>query len=243
MSITAWAKKVWKDRQTEYPTRRTLTKTDGSQEIVTVARNEGAVSQEGDAFSAANMNDLEERIDAGFTEVTGKLSVKYDTDTDTVQIYYDGAWIDWTVANLQAVYLYKAGRDIVQMDTIGYKLDNGGTATTSTKYAKYVSLPYQSTMYQGCTFSTAETIDITDVKNIIVKGTLNGQDIEYSLDVSALSGKYYFVVSNYHGSGGQQIVLCLCSSKYNYVTNNKTLKYPYQGNTSYNLTVTDVFMK
>lgn len=73
-SITAWAKKVWKDRKTEYPTRRTLTKTDGSQEIVTVARNEGSVSQEGDAFSAENMNDLEERIDAGFTEVTGKLN-------------------------------------------------------------------------------------------------------------------------------------------------------------------------
>lgn len=73
-SLTAWAKKVWKDRKTEYPTRRTLTKTDGSQEIVTVARNEGNVSQEGDAFSAANMNDLEERIDAGFTEVNSKLN-------------------------------------------------------------------------------------------------------------------------------------------------------------------------
>lgn len=73
-NITAWVKKVWKDRKTEYPTRRTLTKTNGSQEIVTVARNEGNVSQEGDAFSAANMNDLEERIDAGFTEVNGKLS-------------------------------------------------------------------------------------------------------------------------------------------------------------------------
>lgn len=72
-NITAWVKKVWKDRKTEYPTRRTLTKTNGSQEIVTVARNEGNVSQEGDAFSAANMNDLEERIDAGFTELTGKL--------------------------------------------------------------------------------------------------------------------------------------------------------------------------
>lgn len=75
-SITAWAKKVWKDRKTEYPTRRTLTKTNGSQEIVTVTRNEGSVSQEGDAFSAENMNDLEERIDAGFTELTSKLQWK-----------------------------------------------------------------------------------------------------------------------------------------------------------------------
>ena len=57
-----FVKKTWTDRVTEYPTRRTLTKEDGTTEIVTVARNEGTVSAEGDAFSAANMNDLEQRI-------------------------------------------------------------------------------------------------------------------------------------------------------------------------------------
>lgn len=71
--MAGWRKKTWKDRKTEYPTRRTLTKTDGSTEIVTVTRNEGQVSQEGDAFSAENLNDLEARIDDGFTEVNGKL--------------------------------------------------------------------------------------------------------------------------------------------------------------------------
>lgn len=55
-------KKTWKDRITEFPTRRTLTKSDGSTELVTVARAEGTVSQEGDAFNAVSMNDLEERI-------------------------------------------------------------------------------------------------------------------------------------------------------------------------------------
>lgn len=58
----AFQKKTWKDRITEFPTRRTLTKSDGSTELVTVARAEGTVSQEGDAFNAVSMNDLEERI-------------------------------------------------------------------------------------------------------------------------------------------------------------------------------------
>ena len=62
----AFQKKVWEDRITEYPTRRTLTKTDGSTEIVHVSRNEGSVSNEGDAFSAENMNDLEQRISDAF---------------------------------------------------------------------------------------------------------------------------------------------------------------------------------
>ena len=72
--ITKWVKKIWKNRTTEFPTRRTLMKEDGSSEIVTVTRNEGTVSEEGDAFDADTMNNLEERIDAGFAELNGKLN-------------------------------------------------------------------------------------------------------------------------------------------------------------------------
>lgn len=56
--------KTWTNRVTEFPTKRILTKEDGSSEIVTVARAEGSVSAEGDAFNAENMNDLEVRIGA-----------------------------------------------------------------------------------------------------------------------------------------------------------------------------------
>ena len=72
----AFVKKTWKDRIAEFPTRRRLTKEDNTSELVTVAREEGTLSQEGDAFSAENMNDLENRIDAEFTEVNGKLQLK-----------------------------------------------------------------------------------------------------------------------------------------------------------------------
>lgn len=84
-----FVKKTWTDRVTEYPTRRTLTKEDGTTEIVTVARNEGTVSAEGDAFSAANMNDLERRIaDAQPVILTGTLaagqtSMAFTSDTLT----------------------------------------------------------------------------------------------------------------------------------------------------------------
>lgn len=74
--ITNWVKKIWKNRTTEFPTRRTLMKEDGSSEIVTVTRNEGTVSEEGDAFDADTMNNLEERIDAGFTELNSNLGTQ-----------------------------------------------------------------------------------------------------------------------------------------------------------------------
>lgn len=58
----AFIKKTWKDRVSEFINRRTLIKEDGTTELVTVERSEGTISQEGDAFSAENMNDLEKRI-------------------------------------------------------------------------------------------------------------------------------------------------------------------------------------
>ena len=62
----AFEKKIWKDRIAEYINRRLLTFEDGSTKLVTVARDEGTISQEGDPFSAAMMNNLEDRIQKEF---------------------------------------------------------------------------------------------------------------------------------------------------------------------------------
>ena len=72
--MSGFIKKIWKDRVTEFPTRRSLTKQDGSVDLVTVAREEGTVSQEGDAFSAQNMNDFEERVKTAFDAVDSSLN-------------------------------------------------------------------------------------------------------------------------------------------------------------------------
>ena len=57
----AFVTKTWKDRISEYPNRRTIN--DGYTTMqVTVGRDEGNVTEAGDAFNAANMNDLESRI-------------------------------------------------------------------------------------------------------------------------------------------------------------------------------------
>ena len=59
----AFVKKTWQDRISQYPNRRTIN--DGSiTKTVTVARDEGSITQAGDAFNATNMNDLEDRIES-----------------------------------------------------------------------------------------------------------------------------------------------------------------------------------
>lgn len=66
----AFNKRVWKDRISEYPNRRTIN--DGNvTKQVTVGRDEGSVTEAGDAFNASNMNDLEDRIEAAF--ISGDL--------------------------------------------------------------------------------------------------------------------------------------------------------------------------
>ena len=69
--------KEWKDRLAEFAGRRKLTNVStGEETTVDVSRAEGEVSQAGDAFSAANMNDLEQRIKDGFDKVDTNLTWK-----------------------------------------------------------------------------------------------------------------------------------------------------------------------
>ena len=81
-------KKIWKDRISEFPTRRSLTKTDGTSELVTVARSEGMISEEGDAFSAENMNDFEKRVANGFSELSENNAIETLSYTSNVSNYF-----------------------------------------------------------------------------------------------------------------------------------------------------------
>lgn len=67
----SFLKKIWKQRIVEYPGRRRLDDT-SQPEVYDVSRAEGNVMQEGDGFTAANMNDLEERIEAGIEDMSPK---------------------------------------------------------------------------------------------------------------------------------------------------------------------------
>lgn len=83
MSISnPYISRTWKDRVSEYPTRRILTDTTTLEtQQVTVTRDEGTVTEQGDNWDASNLNAMESRINTafstlsacGFVEVTGTL--------------------------------------------------------------------------------------------------------------------------------------------------------------------------
>jgi len=70
-------KKTWKDRESQYPRRRLLTPVEeGDAALYTVSRAEGTVTEEGDAFSAENMNDLETRIKSECDSIRSALATQ-----------------------------------------------------------------------------------------------------------------------------------------------------------------------
>lgn len=71
----AFVTKTWKDRLVEYAGRRRLKNVATGEEILMdVSRSEGTVNQAGDAFSAANMNNLEQRIKTEFDSVNSSFA-------------------------------------------------------------------------------------------------------------------------------------------------------------------------
>lgn len=71
----AFTKKTWVDRMVEFAGRRKLTNVSNSSSVVyDVERAEGVVQQEGTAFSAANMNDLETRIANAITATDNSVT-------------------------------------------------------------------------------------------------------------------------------------------------------------------------
>ena len=79
----AFIKRLWKDRISEFPNRRTVN--DGYvTKQVTVGRDEGTITEQGDAFDASNMNDLEQRIEDCYGDVQAlvgsEVAAQYNQD-------------------------------------------------------------------------------------------------------------------------------------------------------------------
>ena len=117
----AFVQKTWNNRISEYPNRRIIN--DGVvSKVVTVSRDEGTVSQVGDAFNASNMNNLEDRIADAFGAVSAVSSlddlsdVTITTPTDNQVLRYNadnGMWV-----NADGGGDYTAGENISIMGNV-----------------------------------------------------------------------------------------------------------------------------
>ena len=111
----SFVKKIWKNRISENPLRRTITNvTTGVSEIVDVTRYEGTVTQEGDAFSAANMNDLEQRI-ADAVDTGGAVFIAGVEATDTAENSYTiGQYLIYNSLLYRVIQAIAVGNSLVE---------------------------------------------------------------------------------------------------------------------------------
>lgn len=181
----AFQKKTWKDRITEFPTRRTLTKSDGSTELVTVARAEGTVSQEGDAFNAASMNDLEERINQANNDLNNSLSeidVRYNAESRIPEWSPRGAdtWSPFSSSRFEFV----SGVTHNSFDSIDFVIPEDGNyilvvqvssaGTLAENYAKVQKLTLNGTTYKYTGAKASQACNASSYYNIMIWYSLFG---------------------------------------------------------------------
>ena len=153
----AFVTKTWTDRLVEYAGRRKLKNVaTGEEVLMDVSRSEGTVSRAGDAFSAANMNNLEQRIKKEFDTVnsslesqpnfvydsTGKITgYKTKVGADTVFPFKSGGTVMLTIPS-QARYADQAATFIggtltLSIDSDGVSIESNNISITT----RYVQRP------------------------------------------------------------------------------------------------------
>lgn len=192
----SFKKKTWIDRMVEFAGRRKITNVSTSAaQIIDVERAEGAVSQEGDAFSAENMNDLEKRISDAFADVPSGYKIA-DNDTTnnseflaTARVAYEhGLEIDALSRDLGGCSFEQDGVDfyIVGADAVRKKLTGNDI--------------YEIAYNEGNCWAGKETIQL-DVTNIPDYATLSLDSFKYValLSSSGTGGATEEITGSYMG--------------------------------------------
>ena len=137
--------KEWKDRLAEFAGRRKLTNVStGEETTVDVSRAEGEVSQAGDAFSAANMNDLEQRVADEFNNINTNLTYHIGfpdynsviTEINTKNASYTATENCWVIGSITGDSSMSAG--IIVDDVI---VALAGNSSGSAGYTSIIPVP------------------------------------------------------------------------------------------------------
>lgn len=98
----AFVKKTWVDRSVEHPGRVILTPTGNTNEY-DVTRSEGTITSPGDLMNAANLNDLEDRLDQGVQSVVATtVEARDQVQADKLSVQATKEAVDTTAATVSS---------------------------------------------------------------------------------------------------------------------------------------------
>lgn len=172
----AFIKKLWKDRISQFPNRRTIN--DGSvTKQVTVGRDEGTITEPGTTFDASNMNDLEQRIEDAYGDVVSlvasEVAVQYHGDVifDNTPTASHGVGYAVTSDGLKTALDGKANTSDIP-DELN-DLSDVETITPSQGEA----LVWDGTKWVNGTVSTVGNLD--DLSDVDTTGKATGDSLRY----------------------------------------------------------------
>lgn len=161
----AFIKKIWKDRISQFPNRRTIN--DGYvTKQVTVGRDEGTITEQGDAFDASNMNDLEQRIEDCYGDVQALVGSEVAAQYNQENVIFDPVATEGHGTGF-----------VVSSDYIA-KLEVGDLADTDISgQAQGEALVWDGTKWVNGTVSTVGNLD--DLNDVDTTGKASGDSLRY----------------------------------------------------------------
>lgn len=103
------------------------------------------------------------------------LNVRYNAETDCVEIFHLGSWVTWRNVGIQVLYLYNAGDE--NFDVTGSWIAKGKgysssafspTTPTITKNDTSMTFALSSGSYKSGTVCTQNLIDLTNYKTLTI---------------------------------------------------------------------------
>ena len=153
-------------------------------------------TQNGDSFGAADINKTNQAV----LDLNSSLNIKYNPDTDTIQIFYNGIWNNWKTAGLQTYYLYNLGEFVTDMDNGVYKTSEAAwnlSAFDNSESGLYI--PSLGDLDQK-TIITNDIIDLSNYSALVIEYTYGGTNYKKQVDISTISSGYIEAyISNFHG--------------------------------------------
>lgn len=111
------------------------------------------------------------------SELNRNLSVRYNTDTDTVQILYNGTWVDWKSGEQTDIPLFISGQGSVNTDISGGFTKTSGNYTGNVNLNAIVMSTTNATNTSGSysvVIGSGKLIDRTVYKKVKFHATVSG---------------------------------------------------------------------
>ena len=153
------------------------------------------------AIGTTNISEIGDgTIKGAISSMNSSLNVKYNPDSDTIQILYNGIWNNWKPAGLQTHYLYNLGEFVTEMDNGVYKgTESAWNLSAFTNSESGLYIPTLGDLDQK-TIITNNIIDLSNYSALVIEYTYGGTNYKKQVDISAVSSGYIEAcITNFHG--------------------------------------------